>query len=140
VAIETDFVLTVGEGTPQTFVAVTVTSTLIVQQLTVIPEVPCPLIMVHPAGTVQLKIVPDEFVTLNTTPVLFLHTEDGPEIAEGAGGTEDKVIQLEALLLLQILRADTQTFPPLKFGGTLRLIAFVLEAPFMEHPVGTAHE
>jgi hypothetical protein len=57
---------------------------------TVISFVPCPEVMVHPAGTLQIySVVPPigyvggSAATEKTWPVAFIHTSDGPVIGPG---------------------------------------------------------
>jgi hypothetical protein len=80
-----DTVVLTGVPIPQGDVSVTLIVPGVVPKLTVIIFVPCPDVILDPAGTVQLYVSPIVLVTEYVIPVAFGHTETGPVIAEVIG-------------------------------------------------------
>ena len=71
-----------------------------VGKLTVMDGVFCPLVIVVPAGVVQLyPVAPVTEGTVNTTPVAPGHTDEGPAVnGDGTAGFLEIVIHLGALV------------------------------------------
>lgn len=120
---------------PHALFALTVTLPAAAPQLAVIAVVPCPDAMVHPAGTVQVKVFVPCASVLNATPTWLGQTEAGPVMLAGVDGRRVK----EALRTVeppQLFKAVTLNVPVVKVLGTFKRIWLPL-LNTMLHPVGT---
>ena len=82
-----------------------------VPMLTVMAAVPCPAVIVAPAGTDQLYVTPATAVVLYFNPAARGQTEVGPMIAAGTAGFELIVMLFAALLVAQDVPAVTDILP-----------------------------
>ena len=108
-----------GAETPQLLLLVTLTVPDVVPHVTLMLLVPCPVVMVAPVGTVQLKVKPDAAETLYTFNLLPLQSVAAPVIALGCVG--------KALPVINFVLAELET-PQMLFALTLMVpLANVLD-------------
>jgi hypothetical protein len=127
----------VGRLVEHELLAVTQISPPDAPAVTITVVVPCPLLMVQPAGTVQLyEVAPATEVIEYVNPPCPLQTEVSPVIAAGEGTEEEiETPRQEGVLVAHVFIAVTQILPLEALEVTE--IEVVPCPELMVHPNGT---
>jgi hypothetical protein len=104
--------------------------------------VPCPAVIAHPLGTVQVYVLASGTVKiLYACPVKPGHWADTPVIVPGVAGVDGLSVTVSefAVLAPQELPAVTEMLPFWPAVPQVTVIAVVPCPAVIVHPVGTAH-